>query len=78
MEFPLDVTEIETEEGKQYLAESVYSLITVNTSNLAERVEQNYEAWLDKAKEPKAEEVTLEDVMDAVNALTDIVLGGEF
>ena len=78
VEFPLNVTEVEVEEGVQYLAESVYSLVTVNTANLADRIAQNYEAWLEKAKEPVSQEVTLEDVMEAVNVLTDIVLGGEF
>ena len=77
VEFPLDVTEFETEEGVQYLAERVYSLETVATPNLEDRIGKNYEAWLDKAKVPEKQDISLEDVMDAVNALTDIILGGE-
>ena len=76
--FSLNVSEVETEEGTQYLAEEVYSLETIYTPNLAERIEENLEAWLNKAKEPEKETVTLSDIMEAINTLTDIVIGGEF
>lgn len=78
VEFPLNISEVEKEDGVEYVAETVYSLVTSYTSDLADRIDANYEAWLDKAKEIEPQETTLADVIDAVNALTDIVLGGDF
>ena len=77
VEFPINVTEIETEEGSQWKAEKVYSLETAYTSDLAERVSENYEEWLDKAKQAEVQPATLSDVVDALNALQELVLGGE-
>ena len=77
VEFPLNVSEVEVEEGSMWLAESVYSVETMNTPNLAERVEANFDKWLDLAKQPKPQTTNLEDVVEAINALTEIVLGGE-
>lgn len=76
IEFPIGVTEIETEEGKSWLAETVYSVETMATPNLETRVEANYDAWLELAKKPEPQSAVLEDVVDALNALTEIVLGG--
>lgn len=78
VEFPTNVTEIEKEDGVEYVASTVYSLETMHTADLAERVSNNFDEWLDKAKVIEPSETTLADVIDAVNALTDIVLGGEF
>lgn len=78
VEFPLDVQEviIEGEEDRvEYVADSVYSLTTMNTANLRERIEGNYEEWLEKAKEVVTPKTSLEDVMEAVNALAEIVIG---
>ena len=77
VEFPLDVTEIEAEETVQYLADKVYSLTTKNTADLEARIQANYDEWLEKAKEPEPQNVTLADVVEAVNVLTDLILGGE-
>lgn len=76
VEFPVNVTEVETEDGKQYCAEKVYSLRTKATENLAERVEANYDAWLDIAKVVETPKTTVNDLVDAINALTDMVIGG--
>lgn len=78
VEFPINVTEIEKENGVEYVASTAYSLETMHTADLAERVSNNFDEWLDKAKVIEPSETTLADVIDAVNALTDIVLGGEF
>lgn len=78
VEFPVNVSEVEKEEGVEYVAETVYSLETTYTSDLADRIEASFDAWLDRAKVVEPQETTLADVIDAVNALTDIVLGGDF
>ena len=78
VECPLNITEVETEEGTEFVAASVYSLETVYTPNLAERIEANFEAWLKKAKEPEMPQTTLEDVVEAVNMLQELIIGGEF
>lgn len=76
--FPLNVSEIETEEGTQFLAEEVYTLETAYTPNLAERIEGNLEAWLERAKEVEPRQpITLDDVVEALNSLTEFVIGGE-
>ena len=77
VEFPLNVTEVEREDGAEYVAETVYSLETTNTANLADRIEANYDAWLLRAKTPKMPQTTLEDVVEAVNMLQELIIGGE-
>lgn len=77
VELPVNVTEIETEEGTNWLAETVYSFETMNTPNLMERVEADYDEWLELAKKPEPQVAGLNDVVEALNALTEIVLGGE-
>ena len=77
VEFPLNVTEIQTEDGSQWLAETVYSMRTKDRPNLEERVSANYDAWLEAAKkavDPQTPQ--LSDVVDALNTLTDLILGG--
>lgn len=76
IEFPVNVTEVETEDGTQWKAETVYSVETMDRDGLAERVEANYDAWLGRAKEVKPQTASLTDVVDALNALTDLILGG--
>lgn len=73
IEFPIGVSE--TEEG--WVAETVYSIETMNTQNLEKRVNANYELWLELAKKPEPQTTELSDVVEAINALTEIVLGGE-
>lgn len=76
VEMPTEVKEIELEDERtEYVAEKVYSVRTQNTPNLEERVEANYEEWLALAAEVEPQMATLEDVIDAVNALTEIVIG---
>lgn len=77
VELPVNVTEIENEEGTQYVAETVYRTRTIAAPNLKERVLENYEQWLEKAKETEPQRTELSDVVEALNALTEIVLGGE-
>lgn len=76
IELPVNVTEVETEDGTQYLAEKVYSVETRNRDGLAATVEAHYDAWLERAKEVEPQVASLSDVIDALNALTDIILGG--
>lgn len=76
VEFPINVQEIETEDGTQYLAEKVYSLSTQSTDNLRERVVANYDAWLDIAKTVEPPKASVDDLVEAIDALTDIIIGG--
>lgn len=76
IEFPIDVREVETEAGTQFLAEKVYSLKTRNTENLLERVKVNYDAWLEMAKVVEPPQTTVDDLVEAINTLTDMVIGG--
>lgn len=75
IEFPTDVSEIETEDGTQYKADVVYYIETAATPNLKGRVEAEFDAWLDLAKIPAVQPTTLDDVVEALNALTEIVIG---
>ena len=77
VEFPLDVEEVEREEGTEYVAAEVYSLRTMNKPGLKDRVLDNYEEWLEKAKQPEPQTTDLADVVEAINVLTDLILGGE-
>lgn len=76
VEFPCDVTEVEKEDKVEYLAETVYYLETISTPNLKGRVEAEYEAWLNAAMKPSPQPANLSDVVEAINALTDIIIGG--
>lgn len=76
IEFPVNVTEVETEEGTHWLAATVYSLDTRNRDDIEHVVAENYDAWLEKAKEVEPQTTSLGDVIDALNALTDLILGG--
>ena len=79
VEFPLNVTEIEREiEGEtftEYVAETVYSLPTIAVPNLKDRVLANYEAWLEQAMIPEPKETTIEDLVEVIDALTDMIIG---
>ena len=79
VEFPINVERRVIGDGEEsryeWVAEKVYSLMTKNTPNLEERINANYEEWLAKAKEPSTEKVTMEDLIEAIDALTDIVIG---
>ena len=81
VEFPVDVKKITTGEGEEarieYVAETVYAIKTTNTSNLKERVSKHYDAWLEVAKHIEPQHPSLSDVIEAVNTLTDIIVGGE-
>ena len=77
IEFPTNVSEIEKEDGTQYNAETVYYVVTSATPNLKARVEAEFEAWLELAKEAVSQPATLDDVVEALNALTEYVIGGE-
>ena len=90
-EIQVEETEPETEESSsglpelgggtktvtQYVAHNVYQLETNWTQNLEQRVSANLEAWKARAMIPEEKEATLSDVIEAVNTLTEIILGGE-
>ena len=75
VEMPVGVTEIETEDRHEWLAETVYYIETTSTPSLKERVEAEYEDWLEIAKYPVPQPASIADVVDALNALTEIVIG---
>lgn len=75
--FPLNVTEVQTEDGSQWLAETVYSMRTKAVPGLEERINANYDAWLEAAKKAvEPQTPTMADLVDAVNTLTDLLIGG--
>lgn len=76
VEMPVDITEIETEDGVQYHADTVYFIQTRNTPDLKQRVEHNYDAWIAVAQVIESPRTTVDDLVEAINALTDMVIGG--
>lgn len=77
VELPVNVEEIpgDGERDTQWKSD-VYSIRTLYKESLLEEVLSNYDAWLERAKEESIPEVTIDDVMETVNLLTSIVLGG--
>lgn len=76
IEFPTNITEIEKDEGVEYKAETVYFLETKNTQKLDERISTDFDLWLEAAKVPEPQVVNLGDVVEALNALAEVVIGG--
>lgn len=79
VEIPENVTEItyerDGEDVTEYVAEKVYCINTQYTKNLRERVLADKEAWKEVARQIAPVDTTLADVVEAINALTEIVLG---
>ena len=78
VEFPINISEVIVEGEEtytEYVAENVYSFKTVTTPNLKERIEASYAEWLEKAKTPEPQETTIEDLVEIIDALTDIIIG---
>ncbi len=78
--FPTDVTRVpanEEDEEPGYLAENVYYLVTGWTENLESRILSDPSKWLKVAKIPTPVQTTIPDLEEAINTLTEIVLGGE-
>lgn len=76
VEIPKGITKVETEDGTQYMAKELYSIETRNAPGLKERVEKNKNLWIEAAKKSEPAKASLEDVIEAINTLTDIVIGG--
>lgn len=76
VELPVNVSEVETADGMQYLAETVYYVKTKATTNLKSRVKKKYSAWLEVASVIEPQRATLDDAIEAINTLTDLVIGG--
>ena len=77
IDMPVNIQEIEDEEGNISYVADVYSLETGYTANLKERVEANYNAWIEKAAETPIPQPTIQDVIDAVNVLAEMIVGDE-
>ena len=77
VDFPVNIQEIENDDGDVQYRADVYSLECGYTEGIAARINQNYEDWLAVAKEIIVPQPTVQDAIDAINALTEIVLGGE-
>ena len=73
--FPLEVSELE--DGSGWEAGEVYDMIRPWEPGLKAAIEANYEAYLDAAIRESEPVATLDDVVDAINELAEIVLGGE-
>lgn len=70
--FAENAVEINAETGSRWEAD-VYELVTAYTTNIEERIESNYDAWLKHAKdvdyEKNAAEPTLEERLASVEAV---------
>lgn len=68
-DFPVDVTKIDTEEGKQYLC-NVYSLRTAYFESLEKDIESDYKTWLERAKEytEARKRMMLKSILRATNS----------
>ena len=77
IEFPVGITEEQTEDGTQWRADTVYSIVTRFRDRLKEAVEAGYEAWLNTARKRsedearKASKLTMDD-------LTEITVDQEY
>jgi hypothetical protein len=60
-----NIAEIQTDEETHYSADE-YTLATYDTPNLQQRVENNFAAWLSKAKETPTPIITPQDETDAL------------
>lgn len=76
IDFPVGITEVEKEDGMEYVAETVYTMSTIATPRLKERIDANYEEWLNIAKQPVKQAPEMYDIIEAINALTDLIIGG--
>lgn len=76
VEFPANVQKVESEDKTEWLAGTVYSISTKYTANLADRIEADFDLWLEAAKQIEPQPVDLNDVVEALNALTEVVIGG--
>lgn len=76
VDFPVNIRETEVDDDVQYIAD-VYSTEVGYTEGLKERIEQNIEPWMELAKVAPAPQPTIQDAIDAINELTEIILGGE-
>lgn len=82
VEIPTDVTEHtderDGETAAEYIAGTVYAVQTLATANLKARVEDNINEWITLAKQTAPVEATIPDLVEAINVLTEIVLGGSY
>ena len=77
IDLPVNIEEVETGEGETQWKADVYSVEAGYTVDIKERVEENYDAWMEVAQAVIAPEPTIQDVVEAMNELTDLILGGE-
>ena len=73
--FPLNVTELEDNGG--WMAAEVYDITRPWNEGLADAIDANYAVWLQRAKAESEPVATLEDVVEGLNELAEIILGGE-
>lgn len=76
VDLPVNIKKHTDAEGDYYTAD-VYTLIVGYSNTLKEQVEKDYDKWVAMAATSLPVEPTLQDAIDAINALTEIVLGGE-
>lgn len=77
VDLPVNIREIQNDEGDTQFVADVYSVTAGYTPGIKERIEADYNGWLAVAKEIPAPQPTIQDVIEAVNELADIILGGE-
>ena len=77
VDLPVNIEEVETGEGETQWKADVYSVEAGWTPGMEERVEANYDAWMDVAQAIVVPDPTIQDVVEAINELAEFVLGGE-
>jgi len=72
--FAENAVEIKTETGSRWEAD-VYDLVTTYTTNIEERIESNYDAWLKHAKDIEPELLPPPTIEERLAGLETVVKG---
>lgn len=77
VDLPTNIEEHINDEGEVHYTADVYSIDAGYTSNLAERVAADRDTWIARAAVELPPSPTIQDAIEAINALAEIVLGDE-
>ena len=76
IDLPTNIEEVESPDGGTQFKADVYSLLAGYTPNIEQRVNDNYDVWLEKAQnEPEpTPEPTLRELQETNDMLTECIL----
>ena len=77
VDFPTNIREILDAEENTIFVADVYSLELDWRNNLEKDIQLNYDYWFSRARQVAPIQPTLQVAIEAINLLTDLVLGGE-